>query len=165
MTETTPGTTWLTQEAFDRLRAELEHLSGEGRQEIARKIEAAREEGDLRENGGYHAAKEEQGKQEARIRQLEQLLRTARVGEAPTSAGVAGPGMIVTVRFEGDDQPEKFLLGSREDHVDGDMEIYSVNSPLGKALSGVRVGQTVSYDLPNGRSMKVDLIDASPYTG
>ncbi|HEX8003888.1 MAG TPA: transcription elongation factor GreA [Mycobacteriales bacterium] len=164
MTETS-SVTWLTQEAYDRLKAELDHLSGEGRTEIARTIEEARQEGDLRENGGYHAAKEEQGKQEARIRQLEQLLRTARVGEAPTATGVAGPGMVVTVRFEGDDEPERFLLGSREDHVDGDLEIYSVNSPLGKALSGVRVGQTVSYDLPNGKTMKVDLIDASPFTG
>ncbi|HEV2891586.1 MAG TPA: transcription elongation factor GreA [Frankiaceae bacterium] len=164
MTETTAAETWLTQEAFDRLQAEHDRLVA-ARPDVSKMIEKAREEGDLRENGGYHAAKEEQGKQEARIRQLEQLLRTARVGEAPTSAGVAGPGMIVTVRFEGDDEPEKFLLGSREDHVDGDLEIYSVNSPLGKALSGVRVGQTVSYDLPNGRTMKVDLIDASPYTG
>jgi transcription elongation factor GreA len=164
VTETTAAETWLTQEAFDRLQAEHDRLVA-ARPDVSKMIEKAREEGDLRENGGYHAAKEEQGKQEARIRQLEQLLRTARVGEAPTSAGVAGPGMIVTVRFEGDDEPEKFLLGSREDHVDGDLEIYSVNSPLGKALSGVRVGQTVSYDLPNGRTMKVDLIDASPYTG
>ena len=164
MTETTATETWLTQEAFDRLQAEHDRLVA-ARPEVSKMIEKAREEGDLRENGGYHAAKEEQGKQEARIRQLEQLLRTARVGEAPTSAGVAGPGMVVTVRFEGDDEPERFLLGSREDHVDGDLEIYSVNSPLGKALSGVRVGETVSYDLPNGKTMKVDLIDASPFAG
>ena len=163
MTETTTET-WLTQDAFDRLQAEHDRLVA-ARPDVAKMIEKAREEGDLRENGGYHAAKEEQGKQEARIRQLEQLLRTAKVGEAPTSAGVAGPGMVVTVRFEGDDDPERFLLGSREDHVEGDLEIYSVNSPLGKALSGVRVGQTVSYDLPNGRTMKVDLIDAQPFAG
>ena len=164
MTETTATETWLTQEAFDRLQAEHDRLVA-ARPEVSKMIEKAREEGDLRENGGYHAAKEEQGKQEARIRQLEQLLRTARVGEAPTSAGVAGPGMVVTVRFEGEDEPERFLLGSREDYVGGDLEIYSVNSPLGKALTGVRVGETVSYDLPNGRTMKVDLIDAAPYTG
>jgi transcription elongation factor GreA len=164
VTESTAAETWLTQEAFDRLQAEHDRLVA-ARPDVSKMIEKAREEGDLRENGGYHAAKEEQGKQEARIRQLEQLLRTARVGEAPTATGVAGPGMVVTVRFEGDDEPERFLLGSREDHVDGDLEIYSVNSPLGKALSGVRVGQTVSYDLPNGKTMKVDLIDASPFTG
>src|ERR671928_1721764 len=96
--------TWLTQEAYDRLTSELEYLSGPGRVEIAKKIEAAREEGDLRENGGYHAAKEEQGKREARIRQLTSLLRTARVGDPPAAAdGAAGPGMVVELRWEGDD--------------------------------------------------------------
>jgi transcription elongation factor GreA len=164
VTESTVAETWLTQEAYDRLQAEHDRLVA-GRVDVSKMIEKAREEGDLRENGGYHAAKEEQGKQEARIRQLEELLRNARVGEAPTSAGVAGPGMVVTVRFEGDDDPERFLLGSREDHVDGDLEIYSVNSPLGKALTGVGVGETVSYQLPNGRQMKVDLLDAAPYSG
>ena len=163
MTETTTET-WLTQEAYDRLQAEHDRLVA-ARPDVSKMIEKAREEGDLRENGGYHAAKEEQGKQEARIRQLEQLLRTAKVGEAPTSAGVAGPGMVVTVRFDGDDEPERFLLGSREDHVDGDLEIYSAHSPLGRALNGVRVGETVSYDLPNGRPMKVELLDAAPYQG
>ena len=163
MTETTTET-WLTQEAYDRLQAEHDRLV-EARPEVSRMIEKAREEGDLRENGGYHAAKEEQGKQEARIRQLEQLLRTAKVGEAPTSEGVAGPGMVVTVRFDGDDEPERFLLGSREDSAGGDLEIYSANSPLGKALTGCKVGETVSYDLPNGRPMKVELLDAAPYTG
>ena len=159
------STIWLTEEAFDKLRQELEQLKGTERQRIIERISSAREEGDLRENGGYHAAKEEQGKQEARIRQLEQLLRTAKVGEAPTSAGVAGPGMVVTVRFDGDDEPERFLLGSREDHVAGGLEIYSANSPLGKALTGARTGETVTYDLPNGRQMKVELLDAAPYSG
>ena len=163
MTESTTET-WLTQEAYDRLQAEHDRLV-EARPEVSRMIEKAREEGDLRENGGYHAAKEEQGKQEARIRQLEQLLRTAKVGEAPTSAGVAGPGMVVTVRFAGDDDTERFLLGSREDSAGGDLEIYSANSPLGKALNGCKVGETVSYELPNGRQMKVELLDAAPYTG
>ena len=163
MTESTTET-WLTQEAYDRLQAEHDRLV-EARPEVSRMIEKAREEGDLRENGGYHAAKEEQGKQEARIRQLEQLLRTAKVGEAPTSAGVAGPGMVVTVRFAGDDDTERFLLGSREDSAGGDLEIYSANSPLGKALTGCKVGETVSYELPNGSQMKVELLDAAPYTG
>jgi transcription elongation factor GreA len=157
--------TWLTQEAYDRLKAERDRLSGEGRVEIARKIEAAREEGDLKENGGYHAAKEEQGKQEARIRQLEQLLRTAKVGEAPTAEGVAGPGMVVEVRFAGDDEPERFLIGSREDSASGDLEIYSAQSPLGRALTGKKVGETASYETPNGRTMTVELLSASPYTG
>ena len=164
MTESTVAETWLTQDAYDRLQAEHDRLVA-SRPEVSKMIEKAREEGDLRENGGYHAAKEEQGKQEARIRQLEQLLRTAKVGEAPTSAGVAGPGMVVTVKFEGDDEPERFLLGSREDSVAGGLEIYSANSPLGKALAGTRIGETVSYELPNGRQMKVELLDAAPYSG
>src|SRR4051812_15558739 len=94
--------TWLTQEAYDRLKAELEHLSGPARTEISQRIGAARAEGDLKENGGYHAAKEEQGKMEARIRQLTQLLRDAKVGQPPAAdAGVAGPGMVVTVDYGG----------------------------------------------------------------
>src|SRR3954469_13913422 len=108
MTEATETTsagasvTWLTQEAFDRLKAELERLSGPARAEISARIGAARAEGDLKENGGYHAAKEEQGKMEARIRQLTQLLRDARVGQPPAAAaGVGGPGMVVTVKFGG----------------------------------------------------------------
>ena len=110
MTDTT--TTWLTQEAYDRLSAELEELSGPARVDIAKKIEAAREEGDLKENGGYHAAKDEQGKIEARIRQLTQLLRNATVGEAPTSHGVVEIGTVVTAKITGDETT--FLLGSRE---------------------------------------------------
>ena len=102
---------WLTQEAYDKLKAEYDHLSGPGRAEITSRIEAAREEGDLKENGGYHAAKEEQGKQEARIRQLEQLLREASVGETPATGGLAGPGMVVEVRFPGDKDTTRFVLG------------------------------------------------------
>jgi transcription elongation factor GreA len=161
---TQPGqqTTWLTQEAYDRLSAELEEAQGPKRAEIVARIEAAREEGDLRENGGYHAAKDEQGKLEARIRQLQQMLREAKVGEAPTSAGVAGPGMVVEVRYA-DGDTERFLIGSREDQAD--LPIYSANSPLGLALTGAKVGDSVTYDLPNGRSMTVELLSAEPYTG
>ena len=162
-TPTGPQTTWLTQEAYDRLKAELEHAQGPGRAEIVGKIEAAREEGDLKENGGYHAAKDEQGKLEARIRQLTQLLRDAKVGEAPTSSGIAGPGMVVEVRYEGDDEPERFLIGSREDKAD--IPVYSANSPLGLALTGSKVGEKVTYTLPNGSSMTVELQSAEPYTG
>jgi len=163
-TESGQQTTWLTQEAYDRLKAELDHASGPGRADIVAKIEAAREEGDLKENGGYHAAKEEQGKLEARIRQLTQLLRDANVGDAPTSAGVAGPGMVVEVRFPGDDV-EKFLIGSREDNTHADLEVYSAQSPLGLALTGAKVGDTVTYTLPNGKEMKVELVSAEPYVG
>ena len=116
MTETRDDSvTWLTQEAYDRLKAEFDYLSVQGRIDIAKKIEAAREEGDLRENGGYHAAKEEQGKQEGRILQLQHILENARVGEPPRTDGIVGPGMTVTVRFVRDDEEVTFLLASREE--------------------------------------------------
>jgi len=156
-------TTWLTQEAFDRLSTELADAKGPRRADIVAKIEAAREEGDLKENGGYHAAKDEQGKLEARIRQLTQLLRDAKVGDAPTSAGVAGPGMVVEVTYAGDDDVERFLIGSREDKAE--IPVYSANSPLGLALTGAQIGDSVSYLLPNGSSMTVELLSAEPYTG
>ena len=162
-TEAGQQTTWLTQEAYDRLSAELEEAKGPRRADIVAKIEAARDEGDLKENGGYHAAKDEQGKLEARIRQLTQLLRDAKVGEAPTSSGVAGPGMVVEVTYEGETEPERFLIGSREDKAA--IPVYSANSPLGLALTGAKVGEKVSYSLPNGRTMTVDLLSAEPYTG
>jgi transcription elongation factor GreA len=156
--------TWLTQEAYDRLKAELDHLSGPGRVEIAKKIEAAREEGDLRENGGYHAAKDQQGMQEARIRQLTQILENARVGEPPRTDGVVGPGMTVTIRFQGDEEEVTFLLASREE-VGSPIDVYSPKSPLGAAINGKKVGETATYSLPNGRSNSVEIIDAVPYTG
>ncbi|MGH3098536.1 MAG: transcription elongation factor GreA [Streptosporangiales bacterium] len=159
MTET--NVNWLTQEAYDRLKAELDELSGPGRTEISKRIEEARSEGDLRENGGYHAAKEEQGKRESRIRQLQDLLRDAKVGEAPPDDGVVEPGMRVTVRFADGDE-ESFLLGSREVAADG-VEAYSEKSPLGAAINGKRVGDKTSYELPNGTSLSVEIIDAKPY--
>lgn len=155
--------TWLTQEAFDRLNREHDALV-DGRKDISSKIESAREEGDLKENGGYHAAKEEQGKQEARIRQLEQLLRTAKVGQAPTAAGVAGPGIVVTVAF-GDGDQETFLIGSREDSAArDDIEVYSAQSPLGRALTGLRPGKSATYTLPNGKDMVVKLLEVKTYS-
>lgn len=161
---TQPQTTWLTQEAYDRLSAELASSTGERRADIVAKIEAARDEGDLKENGGYHAAKEEQGKLEARIRQLTQLLRDAKVGEAPTSSGIAGPGMVVEVRYGGDDDEiERFLLGSREDNTHGDLEVFSAQSPMGRALDGAKVGDHVSYATPSGRTLTVELLSAEPY--
>jgi transcription elongation factor GreA len=160
---TSDNVTWLTQEAYDRLKEELDYLIGPGRVEMARRIESARDEGDLRENGGYHAAKEEQGKQEARIRHLQILLENARVGEAVAPAGVAAPGMVVTVRFPGGDELS-FLLGSREVAA-GDIEVYSEQSPLGSAINGRKIGEVASYSLPNGSQMQVEITDAKPYTG
>jgi transcription elongation factor GreA len=159
-----PTVTWLTQEAHDRLSKELEDLIA-NRAAIAKEINDRREEGDLRENGGYHAAREEQGKQEGRILQLQQLLREAKVGEAPTTNGTAGPGMVVTVRFAGDDEGETFLIGSREEAATADVEVYSAASPLGKALTGAREGDTVSYETPTGKTVQVTLLEARPFSG
>lgn len=156
--------TWLTQDAYDRLSNELAELVAH-RSVIAKEINDRREEGDLRENGGYHAAREEQGKQEGRILQLQQLLRQAQVGDAPTSDGTAGPGMVVTVRFEGDDDGETFLIGSREEAATADVEVYSAASPLGKALTGAHEGDTVSYDTPNGKTLQVTLVTARSFSG
>jgi transcription elongation factor GreA len=161
-----PTQTWLTQDAYDRLNAELVHLSGPGRTEITGRIAAARAEGDLKENGGYHAAKDEQGKMEARIRQLNQILREAKVGTPPSAdAGVAGPGMIVTVRFVDSGDEETFLIGSREEAAVTDVTVYSAQSPLGKALSGAKPGETKRYTAPNGREIALELLDAKAYTG
>jgi transcription elongation factor GreA len=149
--------TWLTQEAADRLAAELTHLETTGRSEIVKKIEAARAEGDLKENGGYHAAREEQGKMEARIRQIKALLENAEIGTPQSSDGLVGPGMKVTVEILGKEM--KFLLGSRE-IATGDMDVYSEQSPLGAAVLGAKVGEERSYKAPNGKDIKVKVIAA-----
>jgi transcription elongation factor GreA len=164
MSET--SSTWLTQEAYDRLSAELEQLTGPARVEITQRIAAARAEGDLKENGGYHAAKDEQGKMEARIRQLNQLLRNAKVGTPPTAQeGVAGPGMLVTIKYVGDDDSETFLIGSREEAAVTDVTVYSAQSPMGVALTGAKPGDTVSYTAPSGAQISVELVDVKPFTG
>lgn len=156
--------TFLTQDAYDRLSRELEGLIA-NRPTIAKEINDRRSEGDLRENGGYHAAREEQGKQEGRILQIQELLRNAKVGEAPVSEGVAGPGMLVEVRFEDDEDVETFLIGSREESETAGVVVYSAASPLGKALTGKREGETAEYETPTGKTMKVTLVSAKPFVG
>ena len=157
---------WLTQDAFDKLQGELEQLRGPVRAEVVARISAAREEGDLKENGGYHAAREEQGKIEARIRQLEDMLRRAQVGETPADDGVVEPGMKVTYRFVGDDEQETFLLGAREmEETTAGLQVFSPQSPLGSAIIGAKKGDTVSYAAPHGKKLKVEIVDAVPYTG
>jgi len=150
--------TWLTQEAADRLAAELTTLETQGRTEVIKKIEAARAEGDLKENGGYHAARDEQGKIEARIRQLKQMLENATIGAPPASAdGIVGSGMVVSAIVADDEM--RFLLGSREIATD-DLDVYSEKSPLGSAVLGAKIGDKVSYTLPNGKSISVEILGA-----
>ena len=156
--------TWLSEDAHERLKAELDELIA-NRPVIAAEINARREEGDLRENGGYHAAREEQGKQEFRIRYLQELLRTAQVGEAPEADAVA-PGTVVTVQFDDDaDDTETFLLGSREIAQTTDLTVYSPESALGQAILGARPGQTVTYTAPNGKDIKVTVVSYEPFGG
>jgi transcription elongation factor GreA len=153
---------WLTQEAADRLSAELVSLETTGRSEIIKKIESARSEGDLKENGGYHAAREEQGKIEARIRQLRYMLENAEIGTAPNNAdGLISPGMRVTVEIMGDEM--EFLLGSRE-ISSGDLDVYSEKSPLGAAVMGAKIGDTKSYNAPNGKTISVKILKAEVYS-
>ena len=154
---------FLTQEAYDRLAAELEQLSTTGREEIAKRIEIAREEGDLKENGGYHAAKDEQGKIEMRIRDLQALLKDAEVGEAPESDGTVQSGTVVTAIVLGDE--ERFLLGSRELADGSDLDVYSAESPLGLAIIGMKVGDETSYAAPNGNQIPVKILGVETYTG
>jgi transcription elongation factor GreA len=162
-TERSGSGPWLSQEAHDRLKAELDELIA-NRSAIAAEINERREEGDLRENGGYHAAKEEQGKAEARIRYLTDLLRSARVGEAPASDTVA-PGTVVTVHFDDDpDDTDIFLLGSREIASTTDLTVYSPESALGAAILGRHPGETVSYTAPSGAEIKVKIVSIEPFS-
>jgi len=154
---------WLSRETYDRLKAELDDLSGAGRADIAKKIEAARDEGDLSENSGYHAAKDEQGQMEARIITLQHILDNARVGGPARTEGVVGPGMTVTIRFIKDDDEVTFLLASREESG-APIDVYSPRSPLGAAIIGKKVGEKATYSLPNGRASTVEILDAVPYT-
>jgi transcription elongation factor GreA len=163
-TDRDASATWLSQDAHDRLQAELEGLIA-NRPVIAAEINARREEGDLRENGGYHAAREEQGKQEMRIRYLKELLRTAQVGDAP-SADTIGPGTVVTIYFDNDeDDTETFLLGSREISATTELTVYSPESALGQAILGARAGQTVTYTAPSGKDIKVTVVSVQPFGG
>ena len=156
---------WLTQAKYDELTAELEELRGPGRAAVVEKVSQARDEGDLKENGGYHAAREELGKLDGRIAQLVEMLKNAQVGETPPDDGVVEPGMLVTIRFVGDKDPETpFLLGAREMAGEG-IEVFSPQSPLGEAINGRSKGDKVSYPAPNGNLLEVEIIDAVPYEG
>ena len=164
MSSSEASKTWLSQDAYDRLQAELNELIA-ARPKIAAEISARRDEGDLRENGGYHAAREEQGKQEGRILYLKEFLRTAEVGEPP-AAGKVAPGMVVTIYFDDDQSDtETFLMGSREIASTTDLTVYSPESALGKAILGASAGQTVTYTAPSGSDIKVTVVEFAPFSG
>ena len=155
----------LTAKGALRLRAELDELKSVKRPAVINAIAEARAHGDLKENAEYHAAREQQGQEEARIRQLQELLNNAKVGEAPKQSGIALPGSVVKVYYDGDESDtETFLIGTREQAVqDGKLEVYSPNSPLGGALLDAKVGETRTYTVPNGNTVKVTLVSAEPY--
>ena len=158
---TEPAGKWLTQEAFDRLQAEYDDLVNVRRPAIAREIDDRRQEGDLKENGGYHAAREEQGKQEARITMLRQMLETAVVGEAPAFDGTIIAGVVVTASVAGRDM--RFLVGSREIAEGTDLDVFSPESPLGAAVLGKAEGDETAYTAPNGNEITVKVLKAEPF--
>jgi transcription elongation factor GreA len=155
--------TWLTQEAFDGLQAELADREGPLRLEITTRISLARDEGDLKENGGYHAAREEQGKNEARIRVLKHLLENSKVGVPEAAEDEVAQGKVVTVRIVALDEEMTFLLASREEAATASIDVYSPTSPLGQAVLGKRVGESSSYELANGKTMEVEVLKVEAY--
>ena len=154
-----PQTHHLSQKAFDRLKAEHDELTTVGRVDIARKIETARELGDLKENGDYHAAKDHQGQMEARIRQLASMIENCEIVEG-TDGDVVEPGAVVELRYEGDDDSEKYFYGSVEERG-LDVDIISPGSPLGKALVGKKVGEKVDFESPTGATLTVEVMTIS----
>lgn len=145
----------LTEQALARLREELDHLEGEGRRKIIEEIATARAHGDLSENAEYHAAREQQGLQEARVRQLRQMIENAEIIETADD-GVVRPGMIVTLRYEGE-EPETYLLGLREEKG-GQYPVLTPDSPLGQALVGHGAGETVTTKVPAGE-LKIEIVE------
>jgi transcription elongation factor GreA len=149
----------LSQKAFDRLKAEHDELTTVGRVDIARKIEAARELGDLKENGDYHAAKDHQGQMEARIRQLASMIENCEIVDT-TEGDVVEPGSVVQLRYEGDDEPETYFYGSVEERgIEHD--IISARSPLGEAIVGKKVGDKAEYTSPTGATLVVEVVAIS----
>jgi transcription elongation factor GreA len=140
----------LSPATYERLQAELDDLKTRGRVDIARDIEAARALGDLSENGDYHAAKDAQGKMESRVRMLQAMLLDAIIVEDTVAdQGVVNPGVVVEIRYDGDDEVERYLVGSIEERREG-VSVISPGSPLGKALIGHKPGDRVEYEAPSG---------------
>jgi transcription elongation factor GreA len=152
----------LSPQAYERLREELEWRSGDHRREISLSIERARELGDISENADYDAAKDEQGKNEARVRQIEGLLKSAVVLEGTSAGDVVEPGCLVELRYEGDDDVQTYLVGSIEERHDT-YDVLSTNSPLGQAIIGEKPGASVTYQGPR-RQLSVEIVSVRPLT-
>jgi transcription elongation factor GreA len=147
----------LTEQAVERLKNELAQLEGVRREQIIEEIARARAHGDLSENAEYHAAKDQQGMQEARARQIRQMLQNAEIIRTEEEDGIAGPGKLVTIRYEGDDESETYLLGLREEKGAGH-DVLTPDSPIGKALLGHTAGEMITANAPRGR-ISVRLLD------
>jgi transcription elongation factor GreA len=164
VTQSNEEAIWMSPQAFDVLKAEMDELSGPQRTAIVERIAAARDEGDLKENGGYHAAKEEQGKLEARIRQLDELIRVADTSAA-TDDGIVGPGKIVGTEPPFTDNDGPFLMAVRtvDSAYPAELEVFSPQSPLGSTLVGAKKGEVVDYTAPNGKVIKITVVEVTPY--
>ncbi|MDQ4142919.1 MAG: transcription elongation factor GreA [Actinomycetota bacterium] len=148
----------MTRDAYDRLKSELDQLEGEGRRSIIDAIATARAHGDLSENAEYHAAREQQGMQEARVRQIRQMLEDAVIVEVKDD-GVVKPGMLVTIKMGGDDEAETYLLGLRE-QKGGDHDVLTPESPLGRSLVGRSAGETVKAQVPRGE-LEIEIVSVT----
>ena len=165
MTQSNETAIWMAPQALAALQAELAELTGPQRTAIVERIAAARDEGDLKENGGYHAAKEEQGKLEARIRQLEELIRVSDTSTSPDD-GIVTPGkLVVTDPSYSDTDEPAFLLASRvvDTAYPDKYSVYSPESPFGSAILGARTGDTVTFTAPNGRDIKITILEVTPF--
>jgi transcription elongation factor GreA len=149
----------MTRSAFDKLKSELAHLEGDARHKVIEAIAVARAHGDLSENAEYHAAREQQGMQEARVRQIRHMLENAEIIEADDN-GNAGPGKLVSIRHEGDDEVETYLIGLREEKG-GEHDILTPESPLGRAIVGHAAGETVTASVPAGE-LRIEIVEVRP---
>lgn len=159
-------TATITLEAYNRLKTELEELTTLGRTNLAHKIKAAREHGDIKENAEYDAAKNEQGLMEARIRTLQSMLRDPEIVEAPADSDQVGPGMLVTIRPLDEDDPdeETYLLASHAEERAPHARTVTITSPLGEALMGAAIDEEVVYEAPGG-SFRYVVVKFAPHTG
>jgi len=165
VTQSNEQAIWMSPQAFDVLKAELDDLAGPKRAEIVEKIAAARDEGDLKENGGYHAAKDEQGKLEARIRQLDELIRVADTSTSADDDTVTPGKLVVTDPSYSDTSEDAFLLAARvvDNAYPDKYSVYSPESPFGSAVLGAKKGDTVIFTAPNGKDIKITIKDVKPY--
>lgn len=156
----------MTLDAYLRMKAEYDELTTTGREAITEKIKVAREHGDLKENAEYHAAKDEQGLMEARIRNLKELLRDPEIVETAVASEAVGPGMLVTIRPLEDDEPEDetYLLAEHAEERASDVRTITTTSPLGSALVGAAPDEEVVYEAPAG-SFRYRIVGFEPHTG